>query len=95
MIDFLKPFFRKPKHLYKNLVFIPIMPKKRILSLNAMERVIREAGALRVSDSAKVALSDVLEERAIALSREAKKLAEHAGRITVTEKDIKLAAQSV
>ena len=51
----------------------------------------REAGVLRVSDDAKVALAEVLEQKAILISTEAKKLAEHAGRKTVTEKDIHLA----
>ena len=69
------------------------MLKKRILSQNAMDKIIREAGALRVSDSAKEALSAVLEKKAITISQEAKKFAEHAGRKTVTEKDILLAAQ--
>jgi len=53
----------------------------------------REAGALRVSDDAKAALADVLEQQALQISAEAKKFAEHAGRKTVTEKDIRLAAQ--
>ena len=69
------------------------MPKRKILSQNAMDKIIREAGALRVSDSAKQALSLALEEKALEISREAKKLAEHAGRKTVTEKDIKLAVK--
>ena len=66
------------------------MGKKRILSLNAMDKLMREAGALRVSDDAKTALAEVLEERGIKLAAEAKKYAEHAGRKTVTDKDIQL-----
>ena len=53
----------------------------------------REAGALRVSDDAKTALAEVLEERGIKLAAEAKKYAEHAGRKTVTDKDIQLATK--
>ena len=53
----------------------------------------REAGALRVSDDAKAALAEVLEQEALKISSEAKKLAEHAGRKTVTEKDIRLAVK--
>ena len=56
-----------------------------------MDKIMREAGALRVSDDAKAALADVLENIASAISTEAKKFAEHAGRKTVTEKDIHLA----
>lgn len=69
------------------------MTKKKLLSQNAMDKIMREAGALRVSDSAKQALAEVLEQKALEISQEAKKFAEHAGRKTVTEKDIKLAAQ--
>lgn len=69
------------------------MPKRGILSQNAMDKVLRQAGALRVSESAKHALAEALEDYALNLSREAKKYAEHSGRKTVTEKDIKLAAK--
>lgn len=53
----------------------------------------REAGASRVSDEAKAFLAQVLEEYALKISEEAKSFAEHAGRKTITEKDIKLAAK--
>ena len=53
----------------------------------------RDAGALRVSDAAKEALAEVLEQEAAKLSSEAKRFAEHAGRKTVTDKDIHLAAK--
>ncbi|MBU0457295.1 MAG: histone [Nanoarchaeota archaeon] len=66
------------------------MAKKRFLSHNAMDKIMREAGGLRVSDDAKIALADILEQKALEISAEAKKLAEHAGRKTITEKDIRL-----
>ena len=69
------------------------MAKKRFLSHNAMDKIMREAGALRVSDDAKVALATALEQKALQISAEAKRLAEHAGRKTVTEKDIMLAVK--
>jgi len=59
-----------------------------------MDKIMREAGALRVSDDAKEALSAILEGKALEISAEAKKLAEHAGRKTVTEKDISLAVKN-
>jgi len=77
--------FKNKAHLF---IF---MVKKKFLSHNAMDKIMREAGALRVSDDAKAALAEVLENIASAISAEAKKLAEHAGRKTVTEKDIHLA----
>jgi DNA-binding protein len=67
------------------------MAKKRFLSHNAMDKMIREAGGVRVSDDAKLALAALLEEKALQISMEAKKFAEHAGRKTITEKDILLA----
>ncbi|MBT6774052.1 DUF1931 family protein [Candidatus Woesearchaeota archaeon] len=56
-----------------------------------MDKIMREIGALRVSDDAKEALAEVLEQKALEISTEAKKFAEHAGRKTITEKDIHLA----
>lgn len=53
----------------------------------------RDAGALRVSDDAKAALAEELEKKALEISAEAKRFAEHAGRKTVTEKDIRLAVK--
>ncbi len=67
------------------------MPKKGFLSHNAMDKIMREAGAHRVSDDAKAALAELLEQKALNIAGEAKKLAEHAGRRTITEKDIRLA----
>ena len=69
------------------------MVKKRFLSHNAMDKIMREAGGIRVSDDAKAALADVLEQKALEISAEAKKFAEHAGRKTITEKDIRLAVK--
>ncbi len=56
-----------------------------------IERLIKRAGAERVSDDAVEALADILEETAIKIASRAIKLARHAGRKTVTEDDIKLA----
>jgi DNA-binding protein len=69
------------------------MTKKRALSLNAMDKILRECGAHRVSDGAKEELANVLENLARKFATEAGKLAEHAGRKTVTEKDIQLATE--
>jgi len=53
----------------------------------------REIGALRVSDDAKEALAKVLEEKALEISTNANNLAAHAGRKTITKKDIDLATK--
>ncbi len=56
-----------------------------------MDKLMRKAGALRVSDDAKEALAEALERNALDISTVAKKMAEHAGRRTITRKDIELA----
>jgi histone H3/H4 len=61
----------------------------------AVDRIIRKAGARRVSESAAVALAEVLEERGMIIAAEAAKLSEHAGRRTVRDVDIRLAAKRV
>ncbi len=61
------------------------------LPIAAVERLIKLGGAERVSESAALELIEVLEEYAIILSQRAAQLAKHAGRKTVTEKDIKIA----
>jgi histone H3/H4 len=65
------------------------------LPVAAIERVIRKGGAKRVSESAAIALAEVLEEKGIEIAAEAAKLAEHAGRRTVRDVDIRLAAKRV
>ena len=65
------------------------------LPVAAIDRIIRKSGARRVSESAAFALAEVLEERAITISNEAAKLAEHAGRRTVRDVDIRLAAKRI
>lgn len=68
-------------------------PSKRLIPLAAMEQILKQAGAERVSDKAKAALKEALEERALKISEDAVKLAIHAGRKTVKAVDIKLAAK--
>ena len=66
-----------------------------ILPLAPVERIIRNAGADRVSEGAGVELARVLEEYGIEISREAIELAKHAKRTTVKEEDIRLAVTRV
>ncbi len=73
------------------------MPQKaaKYLPLAPIYRIIKEAGAERVSDSAKIRLAYHLEKFASEVAKQAVDLARHAKRKTVTDKDIELAVSSV
>ena len=61
------------------------------ISLSSMEKILKEAGAERVSPSACIALREILEEIAREISEKAVKIAKHARRKTVRGEDIWLA----
>lgn len=54
----------------------------------------RESGADRVSDSAKIELKNLLEEKCKIIAERAIKYCSHAGRKTIKPEDIKLAIES-
>jgi histone H3/H4 len=66
---------------------------EKCLPLAAMEKIMKKNGAARVSDKAKVALKDVIEDEASKIATKAVKFALHAGRKTIKANDIKLAAK--
>ena len=65
----------------------------RVIPLAAMEKIMKNAGADRVSDSAKAALKSVLEQYGEEISRKAIQLSKHAGRKTIKDDDIRLATK--
>jgi histone H3/H4 len=67
--------------------------KGRVLQLAPMDRLLRKAGAERVSLSAKEELRRVLEEFGISISRKAIEFANHAGRTTIKSDDVLLASK--
>jgi histone H3/H4 len=64
------------------------------MPLAAMEKVMVEAGAERVSEDAKQELKRILEDYATMISEKAIKFAQHAGRKTIKVDDIKLAMKN-
>jgi len=60
-----------------------------------MHKLIKRAGADRVSEESAIALGKALEEIGIKVAKEALDYAKHAGRKTVKAKDIEIAAQKV
>ena len=69
------------------------MASTRLLPLAAMEKVLKHCGAERVSDKAKVALKNVIEDIAEDIASKAVRFSVHAGRKTVKAGDIKLASK--
>ena len=65
----------------------------KLLPLAPMEKILKKCGAERVSDKAKIALKEVIEEIADEIAVDAIKLTQHAGRKTVKARDIKLAVK--
>ncbi|MCX6801210.1 MAG: NFYB/HAP3 family transcription factor subunit [Candidatus Diapherotrites archaeon] len=63
------------------------------LPLAAVDRIVRKATGLRVSESAAKELSIHLEDEGMKVSQQAALFAKHANRKTITDEDIKLAVK--
>lgn len=64
--------------------------RKNILPYAPAERILKEAGATRVSEEAKEALMQVLEEEATALVAKAIDIMKNCKRKTILEEDMRL-----
>lgn len=67
---------------------------KKGISLAAMERLLKAAGAQRVAEDAKLALKEAMEHYAEKVGGNATRYAKHAGRKTVKAEDIELAVKT-
>lgn len=65
------------------------------LPLIPFERILKKAGAKRVSHDALEEFSKVMDERLYRIAKEAAALAKHAGRKTIIEEDIRLARRKI
>jgi histone H3/H4 len=65
------------------------------IPIAAVERILKQQGAKRVSKEAAKEFGSVLEDIAADIAAEAASLAKHAGRKTVLVADIKLAKRSI
>lgn len=68
---------------------------KRDLPLTPFKRILKQAGSKRVSKSACEAFAEVMVDYISRLSKEAAKLAEHAGRRTILDSDVRLARKKI
>jgi histone H3/H4 len=70
---------------------MPRARKDRIIPVAPIDKLIRKAGAGRVSDKGAERLAQILEEVGDYISRRAFEITMHTGRKTITDKDIELA----
>ena len=65
------------------------------LTLSPLKRIFKNAGAKRVSDEAMVVLANNLEAQCSIIAENSINMAEHAGRVTVKDTDVKLAVDTL
>jgi histone H3/H4 len=88
------PGFRKIYKYLKILWYIEVI-KVADLPIAAVVRIAKKSGAERVGSDAAASLLAEAERYIAELTKESNKLAMHAGRKTIKEEDVYLAAKSV
>jgi len=63
------------------------------LPVSALENLMKEKGAIRVSDDARIELKKILENYLYDLSLKASKIASHSGRKTINAGDLLIAKE--
>jgi histone H3/H4 len=66
--------------------FLPVLP---------FERILKKAGARRVSQDALEEFATIMEEKLYAIAKEAGILAKHAGRKTIVAEDVRIAKRRI
>jgi histone H3/H4 len=82
------------KFLYISIGFLLEVREMADLPIAAVVRIAKKNGAERVGSDAAEALVIKAEKYIASLTKEANKLAEHAGRKTIKKEDVELAAKS-
>ncbi len=67
--------------------------KSSDIGMSAMYRILKKAGAQRISDESADELRRITEEIAGGIAKSAVEMASHAGRKTIKSEDVKLAAK--
>jgi len=72
-----------------------IIMKSSELGLSSMYRILKKAGAERVSNESAEELRRVIEEIALEIAKNSVEMSKHAGRKTVKAEDVKLASKTL
>ena len=70
-----------------------MMKSVKVIPLSALEKLMKEKGAIRVSEDGVEELRKILETYLYNLSQKASKISSHAGRKTITSADLLIAKE--